>query len=111
MHSADAILPEFQGLATGDVLPLGPNGPAMRVEILDPERTLAFRSTDGAWVWIFHLSGYGPGTRLVSRNRIATARTTPAQRLATRLVLEPGSLVMERRMLLGIKERAESLLV
>jgi len=107
MHSADEILPEFQHLAVGDVLPLGANGPAMRVEICDPERTLAFRSTDGAWVWIFDLSNYWLGTRLVSRNRIATPGASWPRRLAYRALLEPGSLVMERRMLLGIKERAE----
>src|SRR4051794_12176804 len=55
MHSADGILPEFQNLAAGDVLPLGPNGPGMRVEIFDPGRTLGFRSTAGDWVWLFHL--------------------------------------------------------
>ncbi|MFF5289479.1 hypothetical protein [Paractinoplanes globisporus] len=107
MHSADDIVPELQHLAVGDVLPLGPTGPGMRVEICDPEHTLAFRSTNGDWVWIFHLSSYWLGTRLVSRNRIATTRTSRMQRLASRLVVEPGSLVMERRMLLGIKERAE----
>jgi hypothetical protein len=107
MHSADHILPEFQQLAAGDVLPLGPNGPAMRVEILDPGRTLAFRSTDGNWVWIFQLSRHRLGTRLISRNRIATTNLSRAQLLANRLVVEPGSLIMERRMLLGIKERAE----
>jgi len=107
MHSADEILPEFQGLAAGDLLPLGPNGPAMRVEICDPNRTLAFRSTVGDWVWIFHLSGHRLGTRLVSRNRIAITHPGPALRLVNRVVMEPGSLIMERRMLLGIKERAE----
>src|SRR5690349_15772616 len=50
MHSVDAILPQFQHLAVGDVLPLGATGSGMRVEICDPERTLAFRSTDGDWV-------------------------------------------------------------
>jgi hypothetical protein len=39
MHSADAIMPEFQHLAVGDVLPLGPDGPGMRVEICDAEST------------------------------------------------------------------------
>jgi len=107
MHSAAEILPEFQGLAAGDLLPLGPNGPAMRVEICDPDRTLAFRSTVGDWVWIFHLSGHRLGTRLVSRNRIAVTHPGPALRLVNRVVMEPGSLIMERRMLLGIKERAE----
>jgi hypothetical protein len=106
MHSADEILPRFQQLAEGDVLPLGPKGPGMRVEILDPERTLAFRSTDGTWVWIFHLETRWLRTRLISRNRIASGGSWP-RRLVDRVVMEPGSLVMERRMLLGIKERAE----
>jgi hypothetical protein len=107
MHSADEILPQFQHLAVGETLPIGPNGPGMRVEICVPERTLAFRSVDGAWVWIFELRSDGAGTRLVSRNRIATPHATWTGRLANRLVMEPGSLIMERRMLLGIKERAE----
>jgi hypothetical protein len=107
MHSADEILPQFQHLAVGDVLPVGPQGPGMRVEICDTDRSLAFRSEDGRWVWIFGLYPYWLGTRLVSRNRIATPEASWAGRLASRVVLEPGSLVMERRMLLGIKERAE----
>jgi hypothetical protein len=107
MHSADTILPQFQDLAVGEVLPLGPAGPGMRVEIFDPERTLAFRSTDGAWVWTFNLSEYCLGTRLVSRNRMAMPGAGWPRRLMNRTVMEPGSLVMERRMLLGIKERAE----
>jgi hypothetical protein len=109
MHSATEILPQFQNLAAGDVLPLGRTGPAMRVEICDRDRTLAFRSTDGNWVWSFSLSSSGLGTRLISRNRIATPDATWPGRVFNRVVLEPGSLIMERRMLLGIKERAESL--
>jgi len=107
MHSAGEILPQFQHLAVGDVLPLGPKGPGMRVEICDPERTLAFRSTDGAWVWIFHLDIRWLGTRLISRNRIAVPDASWSRRLVDRVVMEPGSLIMERRMLLGIKQRAE----
>jgi len=107
MHSADEILPEFQHLAVGDVLPIGAKGPGLRVEISDPERTLAFRSEDSNWVWIFDLLPSGAGTRLVSRNRIATPAASWARRLVNRAVMEPGSLVMERRMLIGIKERAE----
>jgi len=106
-RSADGILPQFQHLTVGDVLPLGPKGPGMRVEIADYARTLALRSEDGTWVWIFGLETYWLGTRLVSRNRIALPRRTLAGWLFNRVVLEPGGLVMERRMLTGIKERAE----
>jgi hypothetical protein len=108
MHSADAILPQFQQLAQGDVLPLGRSGRAMRVEILEPARTLVFRSEDDRWVWIFGLYPEGETTRLVSRNRIAAPGASLAGRMVNRVVMEPGSLIMERRMLIGIKQRAES---
>jgi hypothetical protein len=107
MHSAGEILPQFQHLAVGDVLPLGSTGPGMRVEMCEPDRTLAIRSTDGAWVWIFELHPDGRGTRLISRNRISPPGASRARRLVYDLVMSPGSLIMERRMLLGIKERAE----
>jgi hypothetical protein len=107
MHSADEILPQFQHLTVGDTLPLGSQGPAMRVEICEPERTLAFRSSDGAWVWIFELRPERTATRLISRNRISPPATSRAGRLLYEVVMPPGSLIMERRMLHGIKERAE----
>ncbi|BCJ49110.1 hypothetical protein Asp14428_05850 [Actinoplanes sp. NBRC 14428] len=110
MHSAYEILPQFQHLAVGDVLPLGPDGPGMRVEVCEPERTLVFRSEDRRWVWGFHLAQRWGGTRLVSRNLIAGPDASLARRLTGRLVMEPGSLIMERRMLLGLRARAEAYL-
>jgi hypothetical protein len=109
MHSADVILPQFQGLKQGDELPLGPGRPLMRVEVFEPELALGVRFDDGNWVWIFALLPDGDRTRLVSRNRIAMPGAGAPTRLFYTLVMEPGSLVMERRMLLGIKERAERL--
>jgi hypothetical protein len=109
MHSADEILPQFQHLAVGDTLPLGSKGAEMRVEICDAERTLVFRSADAAWVWIFDLSPDGDRTRLISRNRISPPGGNRAARLVYDVVMAPGSLIMERRMLIGIKQRAEHL--
>ncbi|MEV6305270.1 SRPBCC family protein [Actinoplanes sp. NPDC051861] len=108
MHSANEILPEFQDLAAGDLLPMGEGAPPMRVEICDAARTLAFRSTDGNWMWSFNLRRHYLCTRLLSRNRILLRDASRIQRLGFRAVMEPGSLIMERRMLLGIKRRAES---
>jgi len=107
MHSADQILPEYQHLQVGDELPMGPGRPGMTVEVLDPPRTLAVRVADHNWVWIFALVFEGGSTRLISRNRIATAVFGPVGRLFFTVFMEPGSLVMERKMLLGIKQRAE----
>src|SRR5450631_2754957 len=101
MHSADEILPQFQDVKVGDELPLG-NGPQMRVEVFDPERVLTIRVEDGNWVWIFALFPEDGTTRLVSRNRIAMPGASKPSRLLTMLFMEPGSLVMERRMLRGI---------
>jgi hypothetical protein len=89
MHSADRIVPEWQQLDVGDV-----QRPS--------------RSEAGDWVWTFALEPSADSTRLISRNRIAMKGAATGQRLGM-LVMEPGSLVMERRMLLGIKERAERL--
>jgi len=106
MHSVDRVIPELQGLAVGDVVPVSPNGPGMRVETLEPERALVSRSEDGRWVWAFVLVAEDGGTRLLSRNRISTAGSSLGARLGM-LAMEPGSLVMERKMLLGIRQRAE----
>src|SRR6516162_2721926 len=108
MHSTRRILPQFQDVKAGDEFPLGPGRPAMRVAVFDPERTFTLRFADGNWVWIFALFAEDGHTRLISRNRIATPGAWPT-RLFGMLVMEPGSLIMERKMLLGIKERAENL--
>ena len=107
MHSANEILPQYQHIAVGDELPMGSGRPGMTVEVLDPPRTLAVRVADQNWVWIFALVPEGESTRLISRNRIATAALAPVGRLFYTVFMEPGSLVMERKMLLGIKQRAE----
>ncbi len=109
MHSADRILPEFQDVKVGDAQPLGAHGPVLRVAVADPERSLVLRSDDGNWIWAFSLARAGQRTRLISRNRIAIPDAAPVVRALYRYVMEPGSLVMERKMLLGIKERAERL--
>ena len=108
MHSANEILPEFQHLDVGEELPVGAGGPRLRVEVLEPERALVLRSEDGRWVWAFVIDKNGDSTRLLSRNRIATPDASWPVRLFNQAVMEPGSLVMERKMLLGIKQRAEA---
>jgi hypothetical protein len=102
MHSVDRVLPEFQHPEVGDTIGFGAN--EMRLERAEPERVLAWRSADGNWVWTFVLEERDGATRLISRNRFRLPT------LATRvgmIPMEPGSLVMERKMLLGIKQRAE----
>jgi hypothetical protein len=104
MHSVDRVLPEFQDPQVGEMLGLGAN--RMRLERVDPRHVLAWRSEDGNWVWSFVLQAQDGTTRLISRNRFRLP--TIAARIGM-LPMEPGSLLMERKMLRGIKERAERL--
>jgi hypothetical protein len=104
MHSVDRVLPGFQHPEIGDTVAYGPN--RMRIERVEPERMLAWRSEDGNWVWSFMLEERGGSTRLISRNRFRLPTWTT--RLGM-LPMEPASLVMERKMLRGIKQRAEQL--
>ena len=104
MHSTDRVLPEFQHPEVGETIGFGSN--RMRMERVEPQDVLVWRSEDGNWVWAFVLRETGGTTRLISRNRFRLP--TLVSRLGM-LPMEPGSLVMERKMLLGIKRRAEQL--
>jgi hypothetical protein len=104
MHSADRVLPEFQHPQLGDTIVFGSS--TMRLERVEPDHLISWRSADGSWVWTFVIARDGDGTRLISRNRYRLA--TIAARLGM-LPMEPASLVMEQKMLRGIKQRAERL--
>ena len=78
----------------------------MRLERVEPQRVLAWRSEDGNWVWTFVLSERGDTTRLISRNRFRLPTLTARIGIVP---MEPASLLMERKMLHGIKQRAERL--
>jgi hypothetical protein len=107
--SATRILPEFQNLAVGDKIPLG-RGPSWPVAALEPNRALVLdmRNMGGLdWVWQFGLYPVDETrTGLISRSRVRTHAIWA--RLLT-YAIEPAGFLMTRRMLLGIKQRAEAL--
>ena len=106
--SAEAILPEFQQLAVGDVIPVG-RGAGFPVSALEPFRALVLsgESEGFRWTWQFGLYPIDERrTRLVSRNRARMARTAGSTLFMC--LLEPAAFIMTRRMLLGLKRRAET---
>ena len=109
MHSADRIFPEFQDLAVGDSLALGARGPRLQAAVLEPPHSMVLSADDGNWVWTFALMSDANGSRLISRNRIRISGGSAFTRAMYKYLMEPGSLVMERNMLLSIKQRAEEL--
>jgi hypothetical protein len=105
--SATRVLPEFQHLAVGDEIPLG-RGPNWPVAIIEPNHALVLdmRNMPGIdWVWQFGLyAGDEKRTQLVSRSRVSS-RTAWAHLIT--YAIEPAGFLMTRRMLLGLKQRAE----
>ena len=104
MHSANRVLPEYQHPQIGEGFGYGAN--KMSFRIVDPQHVLATQSDDGNWVWSFILDERDRSTRLISRNRFRLPRLR--DRIGM-IPMEPGSLVMERKMLSAIKQRAENL--
>ena len=116
VHSTDEIRPEWQRLRLGDVVrlvPRGwlglPDGVALPVARVVPGRALVLREdpSQTPWdaIWSFHVVPHGSArSRLISRSR--SARRGRLAWLAGQ-VMDPITLVMTRRMLLGIKQRAE----
>ena len=103
--SADRIIEELQHLDLGDVIPVDNDGTGLRVMLIDPPHVLATCNDEGTWSWTWTLEPLRDQTRLVSRTRMAF--TSLANRLGTHVLMVPASLVMERKMLLGLRERAE----
>ena len=109
IENSDRILPEFQHLEPGQPLALDKKGRGIMVIDLRPEQYLALQWTPARSSWTFCLypEDAGSRTRLISRNRLPGSG--PLFWLGMAGFMEPGSLVMEWKMLTGIKRRAEAL--
>jgi hypothetical protein len=104
IHSVDEVLPQFQNPEAGDAFSFGAN--EMRVACVEGEEAICWLSDDGNWSWSFLLREEADKTRLISRNRFRLP--TLGMRVG-KVPMELGSLAMERKMLEGIKVRAERL--
>jgi hypothetical protein len=105
--SSDDILPQFQDVAVGDVIPLG-NGPCWPVIVADRDEALVVEPVAGAVSWAWILSAVdATTTRLVSRVRVRLGHKPVL--LAFAPAVDVPWFLMERKMLRGIKCRAERL--
>jgi hypothetical protein len=107
--SADSVLPQFQDLAPGDVIPIR-DDPGWSVAALERERLLVLdiRRPRVHITWSFLLTPeVGGGARLVLRYRgFLQPRFLELPFYA---FLDGAEFLMTRKMLLGIKSRAERL--
>jgi hypothetical protein len=109
--SARTILPEFQDIHVGQWVPMSPtptDTTAFKVAGFEPDRWLLWHQPLSTWSW--RLTGLPGGrTRLVTRLRSTLDWRNPAISLFSVVLNEVGDFPMMRRMLLGIRERAEAL--
>jgi hypothetical protein len=124
MHNADRIHPEWQTRKVGDTVWLarkdryGGRGRVV-VALFEPHRAMVLVSPSDAerisrgghaksGTWTFTLDPINDhATRLILRSRGAQDESFRAM-LFGRLVFDPIHFVMERKMMLGIKQRAEN---
>ena len=109
MHNADRIMPEHQQLAVGDKVRLsqGEEGPAFVVTAVIPHRAIILDIDDPPTSWSFVLQPLDDNrTRLLIRYR-QDFEPTFGNMVMWRVLTDPIHFVMERKMLQGIKLRAE----
>jgi hypothetical protein len=117
-RSADRIIDEYQDVKVGDLIPMFHESHglaiAYRVDsfqvndwMLWVHRPHEDEAPDSTWSW--RLTPLpGGGTRLVTRMKQDYRWSTPWLAIFNLILMEFGDFAMERRMLNGIKARAES---
>jgi hypothetical protein len=110
MRNAGEIVPEWQDIKVGDSVWLHPKVPPLPVMQVEPGRALVLGSnTNEPGTWGLYLKPIDADTtRLIVRGRWDWKPNVPGW-IGHYLLLEPAHFVMERKMMLGIKERAETL--
>ncbi len=122
IHNSDRLLPEYQNIHAGDKIPFASQGMDVPVAIAEPNEALVLHGDTRlgeapcpmnpgeyfAISWGFYLKPAGhSATRLIERWK---ADWSPSLKNTVFMhgLLEPGAFFMERKMLLGIKQRAEA---
>ena len=108
IHNASRIIPEYQDVKVGDEIVMHPRAPVIPVVIVEPGKTLVGggrQDEHNSNIWIFFITSKDGLTRLISR---WTFQYKPV--LINRIAywfLEPIAAVMQRKMLLTMKQLAE----
>lgn len=115
IHNVSEIRPEWQNTQVNDIMRLGPKGyPLFIVKEIVPNRALVLQAADpkteapAAASWAFILNEQADGTtRLIVRSR-NQYEPSIGNFVLWRMITEPLSFIMERKMLRSIKRLAEA---
>jgi hypothetical protein len=105
--SATEIISSLQHVAVGDLLPMSTDGrQGIRIHALDLPHSMTWGTPgDTTWVWVLEPRQDGT-TRLITRIRSRYRWLSPT--IAFSMLIEFADIWMIRRMLLNLRERAES---
>jgi hypothetical protein len=109
--SADRILEQYQPPKVGDWMPMAKtvnNTTAFKVKAFATNEWLLWEKPDSTWAWKL-VPLEGGRTRLITRLKQRYAWEDPGSAILTLVLLEFGDFPMIRRVLRGIKARAERL--
>jgi hypothetical protein len=101
--SADRILPEYQDLTVGDLVPLAERGSVIVVK-LEYAKHLLLASKSGRFTWAWELFEVGQ-----NQSRLVTRIRHDMDSAVMSFMWDTFEFVMMHKCLLGIKSRAESL--
>lgn len=107
MHNANRIVPEWLALKVGDKVWLHPKAPPLRVLAIEPGQAIVLEK---CWTFFLHPIDENT-TRLIIRGRgefNPDLKNGLLNFFLWRVICEPAHFIMERKMLLGIKQRAEN---
>jgi hypothetical protein len=108
--SAERILPEYQQPRVGDWVPMAgkvDETTAFRIRGLESNRWMLWEKPHSTWAWSLAPLDGGK-TRLITRLRDRYAwRSSPGTALLSLVLFEFGDFPMMRKLLLGVKRRAE----
>jgi hypothetical protein len=108
-ESADRILGEYQHPKIGDFMPMAKKvneTTAFKVRAFEKNEWLVWEKPDSTWAWRL-IPLEGGRTRLISRLKQRYAWERPGSAILTLVLLEFGDFAMMRRVLKGVKARAE----
>jgi hypothetical protein len=128
IHNSNQIIQEFQHLEVGDSVRLAAEMSGYPVAIVEPDRVIVLHAdtrtgptpipggtkSEDYWVstWVFFLDKLDKRrTRLISRLRSDYNPRMRNRLLYGPCLVEPISTMMQRKMLMGIKQRAEAVVL
>jgi hypothetical protein len=109
-HSSEEILPQYQQLEPGDLIPLGPGeASGLYVKDIRPNESMVWwerKRQATSWAWGLYPIG-SEQTRLITRVR-NDYRKGLSNFIFGLLLIEPADFPLMRKCMLGIKRRAEN---